>query len=506
MNYELFRTFALRMKKNGEDSYQHVLKYTGLFGGVQGLIILIGLVRNKAMAVLLGAGGMGFNALMMSVQTFASQATNLGLSFGAVPKLSEVYEQDNRSLLDYFVQVIRLWSMIAAVLGLLFCVAASGLADNMTFTWGNHQLHYAMLGLSVAMMAIAGGETAVLKATRRMGSLAKVQIYGAVGAVVLSVPLYYYWGQSGVIPAIVLIAALNMLLTVIHSYRCYPLKLQFRKQHLRDGYGMIRLGLAFVLAAAIGSGAEMAIRAFLNVEGGMDDVGFYNAAYMITITYAGMVFSAMESDYFPRLSAVNKDIKATNETVNKQMEVSLLMLAPMLVALLMMLPVLIPMLFSRDFLPVVAVAQVAVLAMYFKVQTMPVAYITLARSRSLSYLFLESTYFVSLAVAIVVGYRWWGIWGTGVAIVVAHVLEYVVVNAYAHWQYGYRSTWQVARYALLQMTIGALAYAVSLWTEGWAYWITEAALTLVSTACSLYILHQKTRLWEALMRKFKKSV
>ena len=492
------------MKEYSKASYRHILKYTGLFGGVQGLIILIGLVRNKAMAVLLGAGGMGFNALMMSVQTFASQATNLGLSFGAVPKLSEVYEQENHSQLDYYVQVIRLWSMIAAVLGLLFCVIASGLVDNMTFTWGDHTLHYAMLGVSVAMLAIAGGETAILKATRRMGSLARVQIFGAIGAVALSVPLYYYFGQSGVVPAIVLIAALNTLLTVIHSYRCYPLRIRFCKQHLRDGYSMIRLGLSFVLAAAIGSGAEMAIRAFLNVEGSMDEVGFYNAAYMITITYAGMVFSAMESDYFPRLSAVNKDIKATNETVNKQMEVSLLMLAPMLVALIMLLPILIPMLFRRDFLPVVAMAQVAVLAMYFKVQTMPVAYITLARSRSLSFLFLETTYYVALVVAIVAGYRWWGIWGTGVAIVVAHVLEYVVVNAYAYWQYGYRSTWQVGRYALLQMSIGVLAYAVSLWTEGVVYWITEAALTLVSTACSLYILHQKTHLWEALMRKLKK--
>ena len=491
------------MKEYGKESYQHILKYTGLFGGVQGLIILIGLVRNKAMAVLLGAGGMGFNALMMSVQTFASQATNLGLSFGAVPKLSEVYEQDNRSRLDYYVQVIRLWSMIAAVLGLLFCVVASGFVDNMTFTWGNHTLHYALLGVSVAMLAIAGGETAILKATRRMGSLARVQIYGAIGAVVLSVPLYYYWVQSGVVPAIVLIAALNTLLTVIYSYRCYPLKLRFCKQHLRDGFSMIRLGVSFVLAAAIGSGAEMAIRAFLNVEGSMDDVGFYNAAYMITITYAGMVFSAMETDYFPRLSAVHKDIQATNDTVNKQMEVSLLLLSPMLVALLMLLPILIPMLFRSDFLPVVAMAQVAVLAMYFKVQTMPVAYITLARSRSLSYLLLETFYFVALTVAIVVGYRWWGIWGTGVAIVVAHVVEYVVVNAYACWQYGYRPTWHVARYALLQMSIGALAYAVSLCTEGFAYWITEAALTLVSTACSLYILHQKTHLWEALMRKFK---
>ena len=494
------------MKEHSDDSYQHVLKYTGLFGGVQGLIILIGLVRNKAMALLLGAGGMGFNALMMSVQTFAAQCTNLGLSFGAVPKLSEIYEQSEKAQLDYYVQVIRLWSLITAALGLLFCVSASGLVNNMTFTWGDHTLHYAMLGVSVAMMAIAGGETAIMKATRQMGSLAKVQICAAVGAVVLSVPLYYYWGQSGVIPAIVLIATLNTLLTVIYSYRRYPFRLQFCKRHLSDGYGMIRLGVSFVLAAAIGSGAEMAIRAFLNVEGSMGDVGFYNAAFMITITYAGMVFSAMETDYFPRLSAVNKDIEATNETVNKQMEVSLLLLSPMLVALIMLLPLLIPMLFSRDFLPVVAMAQVAVLAMYFKVMTLPVAYITLARSRSLAYLFLESSYFVVLVVAIVVGYRCWGIWGTGVAIVVAHVVEYVTVNAFAYWQYSYRSTWRVVSYAVLQMSVGALAYAVTLWTEGFVYWIIEAALTLVSTACSVYILHQKTHLWEALMRKVRKLV
>ena len=490
------------MKEQSEGSYQHILKYTSLFGGVQGLIILIGLVRNKAMAWLLGAGGMGFNALMMSVQAFASQVTNLGLSFGAVPKLSEIYEHNDHSQLGYYIQVIRLWSLIAAVLGLLFCVAASGLVNNMTFTWGNHTLHYAMLGLSVAMLAITGGELAVLKATRRIGPLARIQVLGAIGAVVASVPLYYYWRHSGVVPAIVLIAALNMLLTLWYSYRYHPLKLTFSRRHFRDGYGMIRLGVAFVVAAAIGSGVEMAIRAFLNVEGSMDDVGFYNAAYMITITYAGMVFSAMEADYFPRLSAVNKDVNATNETVNKQMEVSLLLLSPMLVAMLMMLPVLIPLLFRQDFQPVVTVAQVAVLAMYFKVQTMPVAYITLARSRSLSYLLLETTYYVALAVAVVVGYRWWGIWGTGVAVLVAHVVEYVAVNTYACWQYRYRPTWRVGRYALLQMSIGALAYAVSLCADGFVYWITEAALTLVSTTCSLYILHQKTRLWQTLMRKF----
>lgn len=492
------------MEEKRNESYDHVLKYTWIFGGVQGIVILIGLVRNKFMALLLGAGGMGLSALLTSVQNFASQCTNMGISFGAVPRLSEYYEQQRHDLLAYYIQVIRLWSMIASLLGFVFCIVISPLVNDLSFTWGNHTLHYAMLGLSVAMIAITGGETAILKATRRLGALARIQVYTAVISVFLSIPLYYFFRHSGVVPAIVLIAGMSMLTTIVYSYRCYPLRLQFSRSQLKNGAGMIKLGLAFVLAAAIGSAAEMLIRAFLNVEGCLDDVGLYNVGYMLTITYAGMVFSSMETDYFPRLSAVSKDISKTNETVNKQMEVSLLLLSPMLVALLTALPVLVPLLFSREFLPVVSMAQVAVLAMYFKVLSMPMAYVTLARSYSLSYLLLETSYFIVLVAAIVVGFRAWGIWGTGVAIVVAHVAELMIVGSYAYWQYDYRCTWKIVRYAAIQMLIGFAAYAVSCLADGWLYWTTEAALTLVSTAYSVYILHQKTHLWEALMRRFKK--
>lgn len=489
--------------KASNDSYDHVLKYTGMFGGVQVLVTLIGLVRNKFMALLLGTAGVGFNALFVSMQNFASQCTNLGISFGAVPKLSEYYEGQQEAQLAYYIQVIRLWSMIAAVLGFLFCVAVSPLMDNLSFTWGNHTLHYAMLGVSVAMLALTGGETAVLKATRRLGALAKIQIYTAIISVLVSIPLYYYYGHSGVIPVIVSMAAVTMVATMRYSYRSYPLHLQWTGSVMKSGAGMIRLGVAFVLAAAVGSASEMFIRAFLNVEGGLGDVGLYNAGFMLTITYAGMVFSSMEQDYFPRLSAVSKDVEKTNETVNKQMEVSLLLLAPMLVALLTALPVLVPLLFSREFLPVVEMAQVAVLAMYFKVLNLPIAYITLARSKSLAYLLLETTYFVVLVVGVMVGFRLWGIWGTGLAIVIAHIAELMTVGGFAYWQYDYRCTWTIARYAGVQLAIGFVAYAVSVIAEGCTYLISEAALTMVSTAYSVHILRQKTHLWEALKKKLR---
>ncbi len=491
------------MEEQKKDVYSHILKYTGLFGGVQGLVILIGLVRNKAMALLIGASGMGFNALMTSVQNFAAQCTSLGLSIGAVPRMSEIYEGGNQKELNYQIHVIRLWSVIAAILGLLFCLVVSPLINELSFTWGNHTLHYAMLGVSVAVLAIAAGETAILKSTRHVAALAKIQTIAAAGSVVVSVPLYYFWRHSGVVPAIVLGAVLNMLVTMVYSSYSYPYRLKFERRILRDGIGMVKLGLAFVLAAAIGSGSEMLIRSFLNVEGSMDEVGLYNAAYMISITYAGMVFSAMETDYFPRLSAVSKDVLATNETVNKQMEVSLLMLSPMLVALLMFLPVLIPILFSSEFLPVVGMAQVAVLAMYFKVLTLPVAYITLARGYSLSFLFLESAYFVVLVISVVIGFTRGGIYGAGVALVVAHIFDYLMINGYAYSKYDYRCTTFIGRYAVIQLSVGIVAFVVSLLAEGWTYWIVEAALTLVSTAYSVYVLRQKTHLWEALKRKLK---
>ena len=80
------------MKEEVTDSYGHVLKYTGLFGGVQGLNILVSLVRNKLVAVLLGPDGMGLASLFNTTVNFISQSTNLGISFSAVKHVSELFD------------------------------------------------------------------------------------------------------------------------------------------------------------------------------------------------------------------------------------------------------------------------------------------------------------------------------------------------------------------------------------------------------------------------------
>ena len=473
------------MIEDTNGSYRHILKYTGIFGGVQGLNVLIGLVRTKLVAILLGPSGMGLASLFNTTVGFVSQATNLGLPISAVRQMSELYDRGDQEAINHFVKVIRGWSLLTALVGMLVCVAIGPFLSQTTFAWGDHSLHFMLLSPAVGMMAITGGETAILKGMRKLGSIAIIQVLAVVAALAISVPVYYVFGESGIVPVIVMMAFATMVLTLKQSLKLIPLRLRGAKGMLGEGMEMVRLGVAFTLAAVIGTASEMLIRSYLNVTGDLDILGLYNAGYMLTITYAGMVFSAMEADYYPRLSAVQHDIEATNETVNRQMKVSLLLISPMLAALIIALPLLVPMLFSGKFLPVVGMAQVAALAMYMKVLTLPVAYITLARGYSLSYLFLESCYFVVFVVLIIVGYQYWGLFGTGLAITLAHVFEYLLVNGYAYKKYGYRSSATVYGYAIVQVALGLLAYILTLVADGYLYWSIGTLIVILSGLLSL---------------------
>jgi len=491
------------VEEKHDNAYRHVLKYTGIFGGVQGLNIVIGLVRNKIVASLLGPAGMGLSALFTSVVNFVSQATNLGIPFSAVRHVSELFDQGDEERIAHFVKVVRAWSLLTALLGMLVCMLAGPLLSSYTFSWGDHTLHFVLLAPAVGLMAITGGETAILKGARRLKSLAMIQLYSVFLALVIAVPVYYFFREAGIVPVIVMMAVVSMLLTVGYSYRLYPLRLKGGRGILGEGMEMVRLGVAFVLAGIIGSGAEMLIRSFLNVSGDLDMVGFYNAGFLLTVTYAGMVFSAMETDYFPRLSGVAGDRVKMSETVNRQIEVSTLLVSPMLAVLILLLPVLVPLLFRSDFSPMTPMAQVMVFSMYLRAVTLPISYMVLAKGDSLAFLILEGFYSLLMVGLVVVGYRHWGLIGTGIALDVSYVVDLAIVYLYTHWRYGYRTTLAVVQIVSIQLPLGLMVYILTLQPSRLLYWTLGSLLCFVSIVVSMYILHQKSSLWNALAARFK---
>lgn len=492
------------MEEQRDDSYGHVLKYTSVFGGVQGLNILVSLVRNKIVAMLLGPEGMGLASLFQTTVNFISQSTNLGVSFSAVRNVSELFDTGDEARIAHFIKVVRAWSLLTGLVGMLLCILIGPMLSNLTFSWGNHTLHFVLLSPLVALLAVTGGETAILKGARQLKSLAVIQVYGMLSALVIAIPIYYFFGQSGIVPVMVLMGLTMLLLTIQRSYRLYPLHLTGAKGILGEGMGMVRLGVAFTLAGVLGSGAEFIIRTYLNNVADLKTVGLYNTGYILTMTYAGLVFSAMETDFFPRLSAVNSQWQNCNDIINKQIEVSLLLISPMLVAAQFAVPFVIPILFTTKFMPVVDMVRILLLAIYLRAIKLPISYLPLAKGDSLSYLFLEAVYDILVVLLVIWGYSHWQLLGTGVAITTSAVFDYFMIMGYSYLKFHYRPTASVLGYSLLHLSLGVVAFLLATFTDGWQWWIGGLLVFIMTTVATLYTFYHKVALWNKLMSNLKR--
>ena len=133
--------------------------------------------------------------------------------------------------------------------------------------------------------------------------------------------------RRGIVPSLLIVNLVILLIHLHYSTRTVAWHCQlFSRSVLRYGIPFVKLGAAYVLAAAFSQGTEYAVRTIMLRMGGMDVVGFYNCGYTLMVGYASLVFVAVESDYFPRLSAIVDQHERMVRTVNQQVEICVCLL------------------------------------------------------------------------------------------------------------------------------------------------------------------------------------
>lgn len=495
---------------NNDNSYKHILKYTGVFASVQMLGILVGVIRNKFTAIFLGPSGMGLLSLFNSTATFVSSATNLGIPTSGVKIVSDsrgCETKDGESEVQSISEVetvaaslqtiesvilVRTFSLLAAFLGLLVCACLGPVLNLFTFSWGNHTLHYVLLAPTVFFTILAGGETAVLKAMGQLRGLAMQASLLAIFSLLVSVPIYWFFEQSGILAVLFLVAFCQWLLCLRFSRRIVHWSVNFSKMTLVRGLPLLRLGISFVLAGMMNSGAEFLVRAFLNTQGDLEMVGLFNAGVTIVVVYAGMVFSVMDSDYFPRLSSIvggrktPEIVEQRNVTVNRQLEMNVLLIGPIVAVMILFLPIIIRILYSSEFSGMLLMTQMAAVGMLFKAIYLPIEYLPLSRGESKVFFVQESFCVILLAACEIGGYLLAELFGLGLGITLAYMVESVAVLIFSRLYYGYRLSRKAMGYiafhfcALLVIALAALFDGKSLF-----YMVAVGLLCIVSIAFSL---------------------
>ncbi len=491
------------LANDSDRQYRRVVKYVSCFGGVQGLNILAALVRNKIAAVLLGPAGLGLMSLYNTAVKFVTDALNLGLPVSAVRYLAECSNQQEAQAM---VRMVRFWSLLTAVVGMAACAVLSPVFSYFYFGDISRWLEFLWLAPVCAFTLLASGELALLKGLRRLKEVAVQSVVNALLCIVVTLPFFWLWGIGGILPAVVSAAVAALATVGWYSLRLFPYRLpSAMASAIKDGAGMVKLGLAFVLAGVFGAGVELAVRAFISNYGSVADVGLYNSAYMITITYASLVFASMESDFFPRLSAVNHNVAESNSVVNRQIEVSVVLLAPMLVAFMAALPVIIPLLYSGKFLPSIGMVRFGVIAMLLRAVVLPLEYMSLAKGRSWIYLFTEVVYDAVVVGAIIVGYVLWGLSGAGLGLLAAAVVNLLFVWGVCRHYYSLRVERSASMLFAVQSVVLVASYFVSAFASGVWWWITMAACLAFSAAVSWRHLERNAGISASLKSKFKRK-
>ncbi|NSW94260.1 MAG: oligosaccharide flippase family protein, partial [Bacteroidales bacterium] len=116
-----------------QKSYRQIFKATTLFGGVQVFNIIIGIIRSKFIAVLLGPEGMGISGLLTSTTGFISGLTGFGLGTSAVKNISEANATGNRERISVVVTVFRRLVWITGLLGMVVTIILSPWLSKITF-------------------------------------------------------------------------------------------------------------------------------------------------------------------------------------------------------------------------------------------------------------------------------------------------------------------------------------------------------------------------------------
>ncbi|MEA5063444.1 MAG: O-antigen translocase [Petrimonas sp.] len=485
-----------------QSSYRQIMKATSLFGGVQVFQIIISVIRSKFVAILLGPSGMGIVGLLTSTTGLVAGLTNFGLGTSAIKNISEANATGDENRISTVISVMRRLVWITGILGAVVTLVFSSWLSQ--FTFGNREYTLAFVWISITLLfnQLSAGELVLLQGLRKLQELAKANVYGSIAGLIVTVPLYYKFGVKGIVPVIVITALITLFFSRYFTKKIKINKTKLTKEiTITEGKSMLVMGFMISLSGLISLAVAYILRIYINRTGNIADVGLYNAGFTIINTYVGMIFTAMATDYYPRLAAVAQSNDLCRQNINQQAEIAILILAPILMAFLIFINWAVILLYSSQFLAVTGMIYWAALGMFFKAASWAVGFVFLAKGASKIFFWSE---LVSNAYGLlfsILGYHWGNLSGLGLAFLISYFVALIQVFVIAKLKYQFSFTPSFVKIFIIQFSLALMSFAiVSLISKPYTYIF---GIVLIGISCWYSYIELESRIGvKELVREF----
>lgn len=493
------------MNKNEES--KSALKATGTVGGGQIINIFISLLRNKVIALVLGATGIGIVGILTTATDTIRNFASLGIPFSGVRDISISHSKNDELEVAKIVKIFNKWIFISALLGsvitILFCLPLSWFL----FKNDNYAIGISFLALLVFFSTLGSGYQSVMQGMRELVIMSKATIIGNFFGSIMAVLLYLILGKQGIIPSLVIMGFINFFVAYFYYKRLRIAN--YGKVLFSESWAsakvMIKIGFFTIIVSVFDQLVALALRGFLSNKSGIEGVGLFTAANTIATMYLSIVLNSMASDYYPKLSSIHKDNDKIREAVNSQLFIVLLLASPIIIGMVGFADVAINILYSNKFSGAVSVLKWQVIGDFFKIIAWPLGFVFLAKGLGKLYVFTSISYTIIYIGFVYFGWDYLGFLSIGLSFCIAQFLSMLFTCIYCYNIYHIKITQNNLKIIFVFSFLLFFAFCIEKYFVGFYQFFLLIIVVFTSLLFSIYHLNSVLNVKGVITKIFKRS-
>lgn len=412
------------------------VKSTFIMGGSSVVNIVLGIIRHKLIALIVNPSGFGLLGVYQSISNLATTVTGMGINESGARQVAIAFRSRNERLVARIAISLRRVAIITGCFGTLIFVLLSKRISILTFGNAEHAFEIALLSLTALFGVVSGGQLALIQGARKIRDLAKVNMLGPLLGTLLSLPTIYFLGARGIVSYLVAMSATNIITSWWYYRKVEISSVRINwNDSFSDSRQLLGLGAALMIGNILGVATSYLLRIILIRFLSLGEAGQFQAAFTISYVYVGILFKAMATDYYPRLSAASNNNSEVKSLVNEQIEAGLLLAVPGVLITLSIAPLIMTVFYSKKFLPGVEVLRWQALGILLQVVSWPLGYILRAKAKGILFVVTELLYNLCYIGLTLIAIRGFGLPGIGIAFFVVNIFYLILIYSLVRFKY-----------------------------------------------------------------------
>lgn len=465
-----------------EKHYKTLFKATSLFGLVEVLRLLLKIITNWAASNFLGTKGFGLVGLIENTVQLISSFSSLGINFTGVREIAANKTNDIE-----FHKTIKAVSQFSLFTGILSAIISIIFASRISLeTFKTTEYFYWFIALSVYFVATSYTQSKIiyLEGSQNFKKLVNVNIIVNVLNSIIVLAAYYFFYTQGIIVAMII----NSLVALIFYTKLSSIpktKVVLTPAERNEYFKkFIKSGSLLALNTSIGLASFYIIRKYF-IDINEEVLSFYNAGNLMIVSYLGIIFIAMGKFFFPKLSQSTKDYKLSNQLINNQLELSLLIILPAIILIYTFADFFIKTLFSSAFLPIYDMLIFGLASIIFRSFNYAVGYLLLSHQNFKQYFYINAFSDVLNAVLTIIFYEEWGLIGVGFSTFLNYLLSSIYIYFYTNKKYSFKVSNFVKKQFLVTFIIISIVLLTNFILDKLYFTIISVSLFIISAVYSI---------------------